>query len=183
MCFPRGEVGEGVAEVVHGIENIFNVNAFGWNIFLYTLLLKDIVLYTHLLALLVRHLNLRSLLQSFPSIKSTEPGSPRRSGGGRVGGGDRNLRLFEKSSPDDLNTGGLHIGICYGEKYNVLFPFFYNLCEPFSLNVQLLCSVITITTCMLSDVCLINFITGCVWNSSDCTCMGSQSSESLWAEY
>lgn len=127
--------------------------------FLYTLLLKDIVLYTHLLALLVRHLNLRSLVCCKASHLSKVPNLALQ---GEGGGAVRNLQLFEKSSPGDSNTGGLHIGIWYGERYSVTFPFFYNLCEPFSLNVQLLCSVITITTCMLSDVCLINFITGCV---------------------
>lgn len=71
----------------------------------------------------------------------------------------------------------------YRGRANVASPFFYNLCEPFSLNVQLLCSAITITTRMLLNVCLINFITGCIWNSSNCTYMGSRSSEILWAEY
>lgn len=147
--------------MVHSIKNNFSVNAFGWNVFFkYTLLLKDIILYTHLLTLLVRHLNLRSLVCCKASHLSKVPNLA-LSGEGRQGS-VRNLQLFEKSSPDESNTGGLHIGIWYGERYNMTFPFFYNLCEPFSLNVQLLCSVITVTTCMLSDVCLINFITGCI---------------------
>lgn len=50
----------------------------------------------------------------------------------------------------------------YRGRNNVTFPFSCNLCEPFSLNVQLLCSAITITTCMLLNVCPINFIIGCI---------------------
>lgn len=159
MCFPRGEVGEGEAEVVHSIKNIFNVNAFAWNIFLiHTSVKRHYSIHTFT-CLACEAFELEVLVCCKASYLSKVPNLALQGEGGE---GGQEFATFEKSSPDDLNTGGLHIGIWYGERYNVTFPFFYNLCEPFSLNVQLLCSVITITTCMLSDVCLINFITGCV---------------------
>lgn len=49
---------------------------------------------------------------------------------------------------------------------NVTFSLFYNSWGSFNLNVQSLCNTITITTCMLLNVFLNNFITGCVSHSN-----------------
>lgn len=52
---------------------------------------------------------------------------------------------------------------------NVTFSFSYNLCELFNLNVQSLCSTVTIPTYVLLNVFLNNFITGCVSDSCMCS--------------
>lgn len=51
------------------------------------------------------------------------------------------------------------------------FPFFYNLCGSFNLNVQLLCSHITVATYMLLNVFLNNFIWVVSPDSSKCSYM------------
>ena len=123
------------------------------------LVLKDIVLYPHLLAFLVKACELDSLgvVQSFSVDQNV-----------------LNLTLQWEEDQEFIISKALQITwiqvVCaqafgnqwYRGRANVAFPFFYNLWEPFSLNVQLLCSAITITTCMLLNVCLINFITGCI---------------------
>lgn len=65
---------------------------------------------------------------------------------------------------------------------NVTFSFSYNLWESFNLNVQSLCSAVTIPTYVLLNVFLNNLITSCV-STVSVLARGSQFLEIWWAEH
>lgn len=161
--FPGVQGEEGVAHSAHSIRRYFYAQFF-WMEYQFSQIQTSVTLFTNFPLHSGSHLNFRPLVQSLFVCQIYERGHGLTISKGRSDTGGH------------LDTSGTEEGD------NVTFSFSYNLCESFNLNVQSLCSTVTIPTYVLLNVFLNNLTTSCV-SAVSILARGSQFLEIWWTEH